>query len=40
GWDDTASDNAIEDHIHNLRKKLGSTLIKNIRGVGYIIENR
>ncbi|GAB6260011.1 response regulator [Photobacterium sp. 53610] len=40
GWDDTASDNAIEVHIHNLRKKLGSTLIKNIRGVGYIIENR
>ncbi|UTM58215.1 response regulator [Photobacterium sp. CCB-ST2H9] len=40
GWDDTASDNAIEVHIHNLRKKLGSTLIKNIRGVGYIIDNR
>ncbi|KDM93187.1 response regulator [Photobacterium galatheae] len=40
GWDDSASDNAIEVHIHNLRKKLGSSLIKNIRGVGYIIENR
>ncbi|WP_027252685.1 response regulator [Photobacterium halotolerans] len=40
GWDDTASDNAIEVHIHNIRKKLGSAVIKNIRGVGYIIENR
>lgn len=38
GWDDTASDNAIEVHIHNLRKKMGGDLIKNIRGVGYIIE--
>ncbi|MEJ2763467.1 response regulator [Photobacterium sp. MCCC 1A19761] len=39
GWDDLASDNAIEVHIHNLRKKIDSKLIKNIRGVGYIIEN-
>lgn len=38
GWDETASDNAIEVHIHNLRKKIDSQLIKNIRGVGYIIE--
>ncbi len=38
GWDDVASDNAIEVHIHNLRKKMGGNLIKNIRGVGYIIE--
>lgn len=40
GWDDLASDNAIEVHIHNLRKKIDSKLIKNIRGVGYIIENQ
>ncbi|MGF1759208.1 response regulator [Photobacterium sagamiensis] len=38
GWDESASDNAIEVHIHNLRKKIGNDLIKNIRGVGYIIE--
>ncbi len=38
GWDDTASDNAIEVHIHNLRKKAPNVPIKNIRGVGYIIE--
>lgn len=38
GWDEMASDNAIEVYIHNLRKKINNQLIKNIRGVGYIIE--
>ncbi|HAS8341450.1 TPA: response regulator [Vibrio vulnificus] len=38
GWDDSASANAIEVHIHNLRKKAPNVPIKNIRGVGYIIE--
>jgi two-component system, OmpR family, response regulator QseB len=27
--------NAIEVHLHHLRKKLGSGVIKNVRGVGY-----
>lgn len=31
--------NAIEVHISALRKKLGKTLIKTTRGLGYIIEN-
>lgn len=38
GWDDSSSDNTIEVHIHNLRKKVPQQVIKNIRGVGYIIE--
>lgn len=38
GWDDSASDNAIEVHIHNLRKKAPNIVIKTIRGVGYILE--
>lgn len=38
GWDENSSDNAIEVHIHNLRKKVPNKLIKNIRGVGYILE--
>ncbi len=38
GWEDITSDNAIEVHIHNLRKKLSGNVIKNIRGIGYIIE--
>ncbi len=35
GWGQEVSSNAIEVHLHNLRKKLGSQLIKNVRGVGY-----
>ncbi len=38
GWDEGSSDNAIEVHIHNLRKKLPDNLVKNVRGVGYMIE--
>ncbi|WP_298941205.1 response regulator [uncultured Psychromonas sp.] len=38
GWDEIPSDNTIEVHIHNLRKKIDNSFIKNIRGVGYIIE--
>lgn len=35
GWDDSVGSNAVEVHIHALRKKLGVDLIKNVRGVGY-----
>jgi two-component system, OmpR family, response regulator QseB len=35
GWGDEVGSNAIEVHLHNLRKKLGSAVIKNVRGVGY-----
>ena len=38
GWDEGSSDNAIEVHIHNLRKKVPNIALKNIRGVGYILE--
>jgi DNA-binding response OmpR family regulator len=31
------SSNAIEVHIHNLRKKLPADLIRNVRGVGYYL---
>lgn len=37
-WDGEVESNAIEVHIHHLRKKLGSSLIRTIRGVGYIID--
>lgn len=40
GWGDALDSNAIEVHIHNLRKKLGKTLIKTVRGIGYIIESQ
>jgi len=36
-WGDEIGSNTIEVHIHHLRKKFGSQLIKTVRGVGYII---
>lgn len=38
GWDIDTEGNSLEVFIHHLRKKLGSKLIRTIRGVGYIIE--
>ena len=37
GWNDDIESNALEVHIHHLRKKFFSSLIKTIRGIGYII---
>jgi len=37
GWGDEVESNAIEVHVHNLRKKLGAEAIRTIRGVGYVI---
>ena len=36
-WGDEVGSNAIEVHIHHLRKQFGSDLIKTVRGVGYIV---
>ncbi len=35
GWDESVQSNAIEFLIHGLRRKLGSTVIENVRGVGW-----
>jgi DNA-binding response OmpR family regulator len=40
GWGQDVESNAIEVHIHHLRRKLGIGLIRTIRGVGYLIERR
>jgi two-component system response regulator QseB len=42
GWnvDVDVESNTIEVHIHALRKKLGAELIRTVRGVGYIIDER
>lgn len=37
GWDDDVSSNAVEVHIHHLRKKLGSQFIRTVHGVGYTL---
>lgn len=36
--DDEVESNAIEVHIHHLRKKLGDHPIRTVRGVGYVVE--
>ncbi|MGH6625393.1 MAG: response regulator [Burkholderiaceae bacterium] len=35
GWSEEVGSNAIEVHLHNLRRKLGADTIRNVRGVGY-----
>lgn len=35
GWGDEVGSNAVEVHLHHLRKKLGADRIRNVRGVGY-----
>lgn len=36
-WGQEVDSNAVEVHIHNLRRKLGHSLIQTVRGVGYIL---
>jgi len=40
GWNEEAESNTLEVHIHHLRKKFSSELIRTIRGVGYLVEDR
>ena len=37
GWNEEVASNAIEFIIHTLRKKLGKDAIKNIRGMGWMV---
>ena len=36
-WDSALDSNAIEVHVHHLRKKLGDGVIRTLRGVGYFV---
>lgn len=36
-WGDEVESNAVEVHVHHLRRKLGSQVVKTIRGVGYMM---
>jgi DNA-binding response OmpR family regulator len=35
GWGEEVGSNAVEVHLHNLRRKLGAETIRNVRGAGY-----
>ncbi|HEY1607699.1 MAG TPA: response regulator [Paraburkholderia sp.] len=37
GWGEEIGSNTVEVYIHALRKKLGAELIRNVRGLGYMI---
>jgi DNA-binding response OmpR family regulator len=38
GWGEGVESNAVEVHIHHLRRKLGADLIRTVRGIGYLLE--
>ncbi|SNS40095.1 two component transcriptional regulator, winged helix family [Noviherbaspirillum humi] len=37
GWGEEVESNAVEVHIHGIRRKLGTDFIQNVRGVGWFI---
>ncbi|MRT31065.1 MULTISPECIES: response regulator transcription factor [Herbaspirillum] len=37
GWNEEVESNAVEYLIHSLRRKLGGDIIKNVRGVGWMV---
>lgn len=40
GWGREVASNAVDVHLHNLRKKLGNETIANVRGVGFRVVQR
>jgi two-component system response regulator QseB len=37
GWNEPVDSNAVEVHLHALRRKIGSDAIRNVRGVGWTL---
>jgi DNA-binding response OmpR family regulator len=38
GWGDKVESNAVAFLIHSVRRKLGKNIIRNVRGIGWVIE--
>ncbi|MBQ8870999.1 MAG: response regulator [Alphaproteobacteria bacterium] len=38
-WDDEVSSNAVEVHIHHIRKKLGKDIVRTVNKIGYVMED-
>jgi two-component system response regulator QseB len=39
GWNEGVGSNAVEVHLHALRRKLGAGVVRNVRGVGWAMAN-
>ena len=37
GWDEPVESNAVDVHLHSLRRKIGADAIRNVRGVGWTL---
>ena len=37
-WGESIGSNALEVHVHHLRRKVGTDLIRTVRGVGYMVD--
>ncbi len=37
GWGEETGSNAVEVHVHHLRKKIAPSVVQTIRGVGYVL---
>ncbi|MCB1933164.1 MAG: response regulator [Candidatus Accumulibacter sp.] len=40
GWNEEVESNVIDVLIHGLRRKLGATVIKNVRGAGWMVDKQ
>jgi two-component system, OmpR family, response regulator len=40
GWSEEVESNAVEFLIHAVRKKLGAAAIRNVRGIGWMVDRR
>jgi two-component system response regulator QseB len=38
GWEGQVESNAVDVHIHKLRKKLYPDVIRTVRGIGYVAD--
>lgn len=40
GWDQGTESNALEVHVHHLRRRIGKAVIRTVRGVGYLLDSQ
>jgi two-component system response regulator QseB len=39
GWDEDVASNAVDVHVHQLRRKLHPSVIRTVRGIGYALDD-